>query len=253
MIKYLFIALLFLSCTGADGQKNELKWTKPNLNGHWKLIDVEIVDEVPFLNLQAPEPDPMRAVSEDSPWDSYSEHDLVFENDSMYMVDYPIQVFPPAHYFLDTGYIHVRTTDDIYAYPAELVNDTLLFYSPLRSEPGYFKETYLRTQFNDSVFNLLKKYGINYPELAGTWMLVREDDYDYGTHFELQFPHSLPDSIEFSREQMIAALEGENIYSMRTDGIKREYSFVYSQSQLYFKPGKWYTKEDDPVIYFRRE
>jgi hypothetical protein len=192
-------------------------------------------------------------VFEDSPWDSYTKHDLVFENDSMYMVDFPIQLFTPAHYFLDTGYMHVGPEDDIYAYPAELVNDTLLFYRPLRSKPGYFKETYVRTNFNDSIFNVMKKYGINYPELVGTWMLVREDDYDYGTHYELKFPHTIPDSIEFSREQMIAALEGENIYMMRTDGIKRDYYFLYRKSQIYFKPGEWYKEDDDPMIYFRRK
>lgn len=253
MINYLFIALFFLCCTPVDAQKNDLKWIKPNLKGYWKLTDTKIIDEVPFLNLRAPKPDPIKMVSEDSPWDSYTKHDLVFENDSLYMVDYPIQVFTPTLYFLDTGYMHVGTKENIYSYPAELVNDTLLFYRPLRSEAGYFKESFVRTNFNDSILKAIKKHGINYPELAGTWILVREEDYDHGTHFELKFPYNIPDSIEFSREQMIDALDGEKIYRMPTDGIRREYSFWYSKAQIYFKPGKWYKDDDDPLIYFRRK
>lgn len=253
MINHFYIILLCLICIRAHAQKNDIKWTKPNLKGHWKLIDTKIVDEVPFLNLQAPEPDPMKMVYEDSPWDSYTKHDLVFENDSMYMVDYPIQAFTPAHYLLDSGYLHVGTKDEVYTYPTELVHDTLLFYRPLRSEPGYFKETYVRTIFNDSVFNILKKYGINYPELAGTWILVREEDYDYGTHYELRFPHSIPDAIKFTREKMIDALEHEKIFMMNTDGVKRDYSFWYQKSYIYFKPGKWYKGSDDPWIHFYKK
>ncbi|PKP02335.1 MAG: hypothetical protein CVU11_12155 [Bacteroidetes bacterium HGW-Bacteroidetes-6] len=253
MIKYLFITLLCCSCTPGGAQKSDLKWTKPDLKGHWKLYDTEIVDKVPFLNLQAPNPNPMNMVFEDSPWDSYTEFDLVFEADSMYMVNYPIQAFTTVHYFLDSGYLHVGPKGKTDAYPVELVNDTLVLYRPLRSEPGYFKEKYLRTSFNDSILNVMEKYGVNYPELAGTWMLVREEDYDYGTHYELRFPHSIPDSIEFSREQMLAALGNQKIYMLSTDGIKRDYFFWYHKSRIYFKPGKWYKEGDDPVIHFYRK
>jgi hypothetical protein len=99
----------------------------------------------------------------------------------------------------------------------------------------------------------MKKYGINYPELVGIWMLVREEDYDYGTHYELRFPHSIPDSIEFTREQMIDALAYEKIFMMSTDGIKRDYSFWYHESCIYFKPGKWYKEENDPMIHFYKK
>lgn len=250
---YLSIALLFLSCTQADNKSAQSNWDKPTLEGHWRLCNVEIVDEVPFLNLQAPEPDLSKMVYESSPWDFYTEYDLVFESDSMYKVNYPIETFPPTYYFLDTGYIHVGPKDDICAYPAELVNDTLLFYNPLTSEPGYFKEYYVRTNFNDSVFNILKKHRINYPALTGNWMLVSEEDYNYGTHYELNFPHTIPDSIKFSRKQMIAALEDDKVYMMSTDGIQRDYSFFYRSPQLCLKPREWYKESGDTLIYFERK
>lgn len=252
MINYLCITSLCFSCAQVAAQKKDLKWTKPDLKGHWKLIDTKIVDAVPFLNLQAPEADPMKMVSEDSPWDHYTKYDLVIDNDSMCKVHYPVQAFESVRFFLDTGYLHVATKNDFNIYPVQLVNDTLQFYTLVSTEPGYFKETYVRTNFNDSVLDVMKKYGVNYPELAGTWMLVREEDYDYGTHYELKFPHSIPDSIEFTLKQMIDALEHEKIFMMSTDGIKRDYSFWYRESCIYFKPGKWY-KREDPWIHFYKK
>lgn len=247
----LLIALLCLSCAQADDSKNEINWTVPDLEGHWKLYNTEIVDEVPFLNLKAPEPDPATMVHEDSPWDSYAEYDLVFEKDSMFMVNYPIQAFAPVHYFLDTGYMHVGTEDDMYSYPAELVHDKLFLYRPLSADPGYFKETYVHTSFNDSILKMMKEYKINYPELAGTWGLLREYDYDYGTHYRLNFPYTLPDTISFSTQQMINALHGDRTYDMLTDGKKRPYTFKYHNKQMHLTPDEWYLG-NDPWIHFSK-
>lgn len=241
-----------LFCASSHKQTDTLQWTRPDVKGHWKLFDTEIVEKVPFLNLMVSEPDQMNMVSEESPWDFYTEFDLVFEEDSMYMVNYPIQAFTAVQYFLDSGYLHLGPKDNIIAYPAELINDTLIFYRPLKSQSVYFKERYLRTNFNDSILNVMKNYGINYPALAGTWILVREKDFDYGTHYELKFPHSIPDSVEFSKEQMISALVDEKIYRMITDGVKRDYFFFYRNPYIYFKPGKWY-KGEDPLIHFIRK
>jgi hypothetical protein len=250
LINYLCIALLCLSCIPVDAQKSDLKWTKPNLKGHWKLIDTKIVDEVPFLNLKAPELDPMIRVHEDSPWDHYTKYDLVFENDSMYKVHYPIQAFESVRFFLDAGYLHLSTKEGFNTYPTQLVNDTLLVYRLVKNDKGYFKAAYVRTNFNDSTLHVMKKYGINYPELAGTWTLIREEDYDYGTHYELVFPHKIPDSIKFSRKQMITALEHPKIYMMSTDGVKRDYTFWYNKSSIHFKPGKWYKGLDTGIHFY---
>jgi hypothetical protein len=250
IINLLLITLLCPSCHHVGGKENAPNWTKPDLVGHWRLYETKLVEEVPFLNLQAPEPNP-NAPTYDSPWDGYTAHDLVFENDSFYSVDYPMEAKASAQYSLDTGYLHFRLNDKIKAYPVEFVHDTLILYSPIPGE-GFFKETYVHTKFNDSILDVMKKYEVNYPELAGTWMLVHEEDYDHGTHFELQFPHALPDSIELTRKQMIAALDHEKILMMRTDGIKRDYSFSYWNSQMYFRPGKWYKGQEYPIYFYKK-
>jgi hypothetical protein len=165
-------------------------------------------------------------------------------------IQYPIQTFESVRFFIDSGYIHTVNKNMVNKYPFQLVNDTMHIYKPVVVESGFFQETFVRTSFNDSILEVMKKYGINYPELAGTWILVREEDYDYGTHYELKFAHSIPDSIEFTREYMINALEQEKIFSMSTDGIKRDYYFWYNAPNLYFKPGNWFKDEEDPWIHF---
>lgn len=252
MMNYLYFALFCFSCVSVVAQNNDFSGTQSNLNGHWKLVDTKMVDDVPFLNIPPPEEEPLRMVSEDSPWDHYTGFDLVFENDSMYKMHYPIEALASVRFFLDTGYLHISTGKKLTAYPAQLVNDTLLLYTPVSSDPGYFKETFVRTHFNDSILDVMKTYGVNYPELAGTWMLVREKDYDYGTHYELEFPHKLPDSMVFSRKQMINALKQSKTVLIRTDGVKREYTFWYQDAYIYVKPGNWYTGEDYMIHFEKR-
>lgn len=247
---YLFLLLLSYSFALTHAQKNNVTINISHIIGHWKLVDTEIVDHVPFLDITPLTSDQMNMVREDSPWDHYTKYDIVFEKDSMYKIHYPIQAFESMGFFVDSSYLHLTTKDAFQKYPVQLKNDTFFLYTPVYSDLGYFKETFVRTNFNDNILNTMKKYGINYPELAGTWMLIREKDYDYGTHYELEFPYSIPDSIIFTKEQMTKALENPKIYLLSTNGIKREYSFWYDQSYIYFKPGKWYKKGDDPMIHF---
>lgn len=209
-----------------------------------------IVDEVPFLDIPTPEPDERTRVFLDGPWDGYTEYDLVFENDSMYAVNYPLQAFSSTSFSVDKGYLYTDQEQHSNARPVERINDTLYIYTLVRNDPGYFKEAYVKTTFNDSILSVMKRYGVNYPELAGTWILEREYDYDHGNYYKLDFPHTLPDSIEMSRAQLIESLGQEKVYRLKTDGNNRDYSFSYQAPHLYFLPGKWY-KGEDPRIHFR--
>ncbi len=254
MKRYQHLALIFtlLTCNQLTAQINETKWNITEPNGHWKHVETELVHEVPFLNLHTKQ-DELKIASEASPWDYYTPYDLVFEKDTLYKLNYPEQVFESVKFFIDTGYIHFTSKDLLYSYPAEVGKDTLHFYIPLLKESVFFKETFTRSAFNDSILKVIKKYGINYPSLVGTWVLIREKDYAYGTHYELKFPHIIPDSIVLNRAQMITALDQPKVLKMKTDGIERDYSFWYNESHIYLKPGDWYKEEEDPMIHFYKK
>ena len=254
MKRYQHLALTFtlLTCNQLTAQINETKWNITEPNGHWKHVETELVHEVPFLNLHTKQ-DELKIASEASPWDYYTPYDLVFEKDTLYKLNYPEQVFESVKFFIDTGYIHFTSKDLLYSYPAEVGKDTLHFYIPLLKESVFFKETFTRSAFNDSILKVIKKYGINYPSLVGTWVLIREKDYAYGTHYELKFPHIIPDSIVLNRAQMITALDQPKVLKMKTDGIEREYSFWYNESHIYLKPGDWYKEDEDPMIHFYKK
>lgn len=114
------LAMGSLGCGQGAGKAKALNWTMPDLEGHWRLHGTDIVEEVPFLGIHVPDPDPNAAMNEWSPWDGYERHDLVFEGDSMYWVDFPIEASRAVHYVLDMGYLHVGV-EGTPAYPVELV------------------------------------------------------------------------------------------------------------------------------------
>lgn len=252
-VKYLLIVVVFFNMMLLRAQQTYSLWNKPNLTGHWKLVNTDLVDEVPFLKHQKSFAESVNKVSEDSPWDHYKADDLIVEQDSLFKVDYPIQAFERTHFVLDSGYLHVWRNDYLIACPIQFANDTFICYTPVVTEPGYFKETFVRTTFNDSIVEMMRTYDVNYPELAGKWRLVREKDYDYGTHYELQFPHTIPSAIKLTRKQLTAALGNKKVYNMRTDGQMREYTFLYDDGYIYFVPGAWFKGDDDPMIHFEKE
>lgn len=64
----------------------------------------------------------------------------------------------------------------------------------------------------------MKREGVNYPKLAGTWFLIREASVGDGSEYLFEFPYEIPDSIELTREDFIAALKKNRVYMMSTDG-----------------------------------
>jgi hypothetical protein len=223
-------------------------WTSPQVEGHWKQVDFEIVEDIPFLDIVFDPNEPQIAM-EQGPFELYRGGDLIFEGDSVYRMNYPLEILTRSGFTLDSGYMHTESEDRFNAYPIELVNDTLFVYVKGSYGPEYMKEAYVRTDFDDSIVSVLKKYTVNYPELAGTWILMRDYWYDYGTHYWLEFPHAIPDTIKISREQFLAAQDNGNSYYMSTDRKKRAYTFYYDYPFLHLTPGEWY-KGDDPWIHF---
>jgi len=248
MIKYLIPILWCFSCTNQNEHtdQNESGWTKPALEGHWKFVSAVKVENTSFLNQY---PNPYAPAYEAGPPEPpYRAPDLVVENDSLYEILYPKQLIRRQGFSVDSGYLHAHFEWYTESHPVEFVNDTLFIYVPLYNNE-YAKEGYVKTSFNDSVLDILIRDEVNYPELAGTWFLIRESGGGDGTYYELEFPHLIPDSIEINREQFITGLHNNNIYLMSTDGKPREYTFEYYGGHLHLTPGAWYDGEN-PWIHF---
>lgn len=218
------------------------------LEGHWKRIETKWVTDIPAFDIHLDSTEPQIA-EEAGPFDGYRDGDLVFEKDSLYKMDYPMELIQRCHYTIDNGFIRMDGERCSKDYMAEIVGDTLFIYVTGRYGPEYLKELYVRTHFEDSIVDLLKTYTVNYPELAGTWILQREYTYDYGTDYQLVFPHKIPDSIKISRKQFLTAQDKNNVFWMSTDGKKRDYYFWYDYPYLHLTPGSWYVG-DDPWIHF---
>ena len=224
-------------------------WTKPVVEGQWKFVTAVKVENTPFLSkFSEPQifPDELP-----HPLPPYVGPDLIFEKDTMYELKYPESMSDGVTFSLDSGYLVSRSLAHRDPCPIELTNDTLYLYQPYHDRQ-FIKESYVKTSFNDSIVSILKKEGVNYPELAATWFLIREDSGDDGSEYLLKFPFKIPDSLVISREDLIQATNSKMVYWMSTDGKKKDYFLYYKWGYLHLTPGKWY-QGDDPWIHFSRK
>ncbi len=248
---YLFrAALVFLyACSSAVPQISLQETDKMDISGDWKFVRAELVDNPPAL---VPE-DPFRPIVDEIALNTppYIGPDLHIEGDSLYLLDYPKSVVMRTNFLLDSGYLLSSAGKfDARRYPFEQKNDTLYLYKPFDGEI-FVKESYAKTKLNDSILHILKTQGVNYPELAGTWSLIRDMGVDDGSQYILKFPFKIPDSISLSRADMIKVTESKMVYWMYTNGKKRDYLLSYNWGYLCLTPGKWY-RGDDPWIHYKK-
>jgi len=255
MNRFLISAALILLINSSGQSANNITsdldksdWTKPTLEGQWKFVTASKEENTPFLS-QYPDPEifPNEAPLPEFP---YNGPDLIFAKDTMYELNYPESISNRKKFSLDSGYLVSHSLAHPAPCPLELINDTLYIYKPYYGRE-YIKETYVKTSFDDSIVSILKKQGVNYPELAGTWFLIRAASVGDGSEYLLEFPHEIPDSLVITREDFITALHNNRLYLMSTDGKKRDYVFSYEWGYLKLTPGKWYEGED-PWIHFSR-
>lgn len=225
-------------------------WQKPAVEGDWKFVSVEKVEDTPFL-LYYPNPrTPAKEVGPPEP--PYIGADLIFENDSMFEISYPKQVVQRTLFSVDSGYLRVHFKWHTELHPIEMVNDTLFIYKPYYGKI-YRKEGYVKTSFNDSVIEVMKTHEVNYPELQSTWYLVRFFSAEDGSEpFRLRFPYTIPDSIVISRAQLLNRLNNPNeVFMISTDGEQRDYTYTYSWGDLCFGAGEWCKGDERGMCYTR--
>lgn len=238
---------IFLICS--SGQCSDIDFQKRALEGQWKFISADKVKNTPFLN-QYPKPHifPDESPLPEPPYDA---PDLIFEQDSIYELNYPESLSNRNTFSSDSGYLVLNSPAHRDPCPFEFINDTLYIYKPYHGSE-YIKEVYVKTTFDEPIVALLKREGVNYPELAGTWFLIRQASVGDGTEYLLDFPYKIPNSIKITRQDFVAALEKNRVYFMTTNGQKRDYTFSYKWGYLVLTPGSWY-KGKDPWIHFSRK
>ena len=258
LISLIFISIFLLGCefsrdTSAEQSElsEEQEWVVPNLEGHWELTSSSVEEKVPAFagkTFTQEELDFM-PVMEGGPFEYISQYDLVFTADSVFKIEYPMELFSGGAYNLDSHYLHFDG-GNYKKLPFEVFADTMFTYRA-GSDGTYLKEKYVKTAYQDSILNILKRDTLNYPMLAGNWILHREYWYDYGTHYWLEYPYEIPDSISLSREQILKKLRTDKTILMKTNGKLKTYRLDYKDPHLYLRPTEWY-KGEDPYIHFYR-
>lgn len=255
MIRILLLLLLCQGCSQQNTLKTQIsheapkKLEKEDLVGHWKFVSAVKEKGTPFLTIY---PNPHTPAYEAGPPEPpYIGPDFLFDQDSAYQVVYPKYLYYRNGFSVDSGYLHLHHQWHTELFPVELRDDTLFIYKPFYDDE-YIKEGYVKTAFDDSVVDILKTNPANYPELAGTWDLVRFDSGNDGSYYELDFPHEVPDSIHVSREDFLKGIENNNTYQIITDGVLKDYRFKYSWGSLVFTPGDWYKGDESGLRFERR-
>lgn len=248
------VFFLFLSCQDVSKSpivEETFVIEEPKVEGQWELISVTQMQSIDFIGYSVDPEELLDApVTESGPYFESFES-LEFTKDSIYKIDYPMMLKMSGTFSIDTNYLTYFRGESMIQMPIHQKGDTLRLYQ--FGDEGYNLEaTYVKTTFNDSIVGFLKKYQTNYPELAGTWYLKRDYYYDYGTHYWLEFDHTIPDSITLTREDMLVAIDNGNQIEMLTDGRLRTYEMGFARNYLYLYPGDW-NKGEDPMMHFDTE
>ncbi len=247
----LFIPLFILSCGSpqtdavspidVEHSEKDSSNEAAEILGHWKFVKNQIVNPA-FLK-----EDPDAIAQEETYFYQPFTTDLVFSADSFYRIDYPTELCQRGAYEVDTFYLHMKGALGMSRY--KIKTDTLILYR--MDEGNLLKETYQKTNFNDSIVSILKRDGFDYALLEGTWLLLREYSYDYGTEYVLNFPHEIPDSIVLTRADILATLHTDRSVMMTTDEKKMTYTFSHDYGQLNLTPNSWYNGKSVTLEFMR--
>ncbi len=281
--KWVFLCTLLsffvMSCTASEEhkKKNVPIFSPQDLWGGWTLIEKRYIKDrqsVERYNKNA-QPDLPRewtapvylddngVLKPISPrqYLSLENQSLFISHDSIFSIHYPIHQYWKNNFKVDGNKLFIGKNKDVKSIWVSDAKDTLRI-SYLDFYGLYIEETYLKTSFDDAVLNILNDYLTNFPELAGTWYLIREKALSWGEQYELDFPHALPDSIVLSKEELEATLHTDRSVQMRTDGKKMKYFLGYKDGELVLIPGAWYDMEaykeanytnEDNMLFFSRK
>lgn len=244
----LFVLILLVGCVSSTAERATKETTDivyndpPDLSGRWRYIRNEVIIDAPEWDI-APE-----IMTEWTYMYIPYRADIIIEGDSLYRVDYPIELDYRMKY--DIGSCYLKTGGNIGISRYVLNYDTLIFYR--YDENNLVKELFKKIDYCDSTMSILKEDTINYSLLAGTWFLQRSYNYgNDGSEYWLDYPHTIPDSFNLSRKHILKTMHTGRQVTFLTDGINRSYTYDYVGNWLNLIPGDWY-KGEDVVLEFER-
>ena len=122
----------------------------------------------------------------------------------------------------------------------------------------YLSEIYERTVFDEEVSQYLREYSENLPLASGTYELVYfdpfESEYEDLRDHHHTFPHTIPETLNFSEDSLTAIQENDYEVYLLTDGVPRPYGFSWSGGERFWVyPEGWYDGPDSSylIIYDR--
>lgn len=149
-------------------------------------------------------------------------------------------------WFLSAGPIEVSKKQDT------------LYIAHLEESGLYVKEVYVSDQFDDSLVRILKNYGENLGEAAGSYSLSEYfvssgEDGSYFEHFH-SFPHDIPENLDFSRDTLLEIMKNSYKVQILTDGQFKPYKLSWnswSENEIWLTAGDWFIGADtsNQVLY----
>ncbi|GAB5416985.1 MAG: hypothetical protein Crog4KO_18520 [Crocinitomicaceae bacterium] len=273
----LFVSAM-LSCDSREEEKkeNSVNYSQADLQGDWKIVDKRYIEDKQSRKRYVKNAQPdlpqewtapvflddngvLRPVFQKEYLSLENKH-LRILNDSIFSVNYPVQLNSRNNFTLRGNSLLIgknRLTNSI---ELNKTKDTLRL-SYLDYYGLYIEESYRKTSFDDKVFKILCEHETNFPELAGTWHIIRRDGFGYGEVYELEFPFEIPDSIVLSEQDLQAALYSDKSIQMSTDGQNRKYfmryNYTYNEhlfdNELLLIPGAWFDLEAWTSTHFTDE
>lgn len=278
MLIAIILSVGLIQCNSSSDNStiaDEKNYTANDIEGNWTLINTEIIEEKQSITQynETAEPEIIREwsppvyVDGDGILRPHSEKyylssiypDMDIREDSIYKFNYPIELVQRNAYVIDSSLLKIGDNPKGKIINLSSNKDTLKI-SYLDIYGLYLEETYQKTTYNDSILDILKLYKTNFPLLAGTWKLIREEDVGWGQTYRLIFPYEIPDSIVLTEEELITSLFSDRSCQMMTDDKKRKYFLAYDGAELQLIPDDWYDpytwylygEGDNPYIHFRR-
>ncbi len=269
-----FISLLIvvsglIGCEGSNKKPIEVReLTSEDIKGQWSLVRIDTIPAKQSLDVNKKDNSMMveYETSEVKPVNgilkcvhlcptSYPVKDIEFANDSVFEYVFPTHIRSFNKLKIVDNKVDLKGINSIWSkaewdtnLELKLEKDTLMI-EYLEQTGLYLSEVYIRNSFDQDLVDLLRAYRHNLPIAHGKYSLVhyefRSIDYDSPFEHYHSFPHAVPETLEFSKADLLQILKDEYEFEMLTDGKLKPYDLSWSWGdRFWISPKNWYEGPD---------